>query len=439
MENKYQNKMGVKLLFKILGAIGTPMLLLGAIMLILLNLVAAGKISVGITYLWIVIVTIGAIVASALFMKHFIDKITKIMKNIDKVADGTLEIEEDNKLAERKDEIGKFMRSINDIIRNVAKMVVNITNSSKKLDEISKDFADSFEEMATSMLEVNKDIDIIADNVIQHADETNDMKGKIIEINVAIDTIAGHVQELTENSDQMKDSNAIAGKTIGSLINSNQETSDSVEKVREQTNLTNQSAMEIITVTEIMKGIATQTNLLALNASIEAARAGEQGRGFAVVAEEIRQLADQSRESSELIMKIVNSLVQNSNVSVETMNDVRDSFAKQTERIQETEKRFESLNQLIEKVGFSVVGIEKEVVNLETHKEIISSSIDNLAEIAGKNAESVQETVSVMNSLHKEIEDCVDKTGIINTLSEELVGNIDKLSNRHEGERNFKI
>ena len=76
---------------------------------------------------------------------------------------------------------------------------------------------------------------------------------------------------------------------------------------------------DIESLTEDILSIAAQTNLLALNASIEAARAGEAGKGFAVVAEEIRQLADSSRETANNIQGIsvdvisaVEKLIQNS-------------------------------------------------------------------------------------------------------------------------------
>lgn len=78
--------------------------------------------------------------------------------------------------------------------------------------------------------------------------------------------------------------------------------------------------------------ISGQTNLLALNASIESARAGEAGRGFAVVAQQIRQLAEQTKNFTEEITQITNELNANANMVVDTISDSIEATDQQSEK-----------------------------------------------------------------------------------------------------------
>ena len=203
-------------------------------------------------------------------------------------------------------------------------------------------------------------------------------------------------------------------------------TSKSVDEVQKQTNLTNESAQAIHSATDIIAGIASQTNLLSLNASIEAARAGEMGKGFAVVAEEIRGLADQSKESAAQIRSIVENLIQNSDHSVEIMNGMVEEISQQNEKLNVTQNAFESLNEEIFKVVNAIDVISKQIDSIEEYKRGVIGSIEELSEISQNNAASTQETAATMDQLTQIIGECKVATANLVRIATELRQNTQK-------------
>ena len=369
------------------------------------------------------VIFLAAFIIVLFMVKRIVKSIDGAVSNLGNVAKGALQFEMKPVLLERGDEVGDIARAIQSLIHSLREILTNITSSAKALDGFSNQFAESFANITDSVDSVNTAVEEIASGATSQADETMSANQQVAEMGQALEETSANVENLHASSEKMEEYNETAGSNLEELNAISEQTKQSVIEVQKQTNLTNQSAKQIKEATELITDIAAQTNLLSLNASIEAARAGEHGKGFAVVADEIRALSEQSRQSAEKIVEIVDTLLVNSDTSVQTMGDVMDKIGVQNDKLSETSQMFNLLHNEIGTVADAIEQIRKQAEALEDKKNKVTSIVDGLAAIAEENAASTEETSASMLEFNEILSVCNKATGELRKLSEELAEN----------------
>ncbi|MDO5522168.1 MAG: methyl-accepting chemotaxis protein [bacterium] len=235
-------------------------------------------------------------------------------------------------------------------------------------------------------------------NMINQTKQSSDeMIGISRESVEAINSGKSSIVNLKAKADQIEESNQSVIQSMGTLI---------------------ANAGEVEQITKDIFSISSQTNLLALNASIESARAGEAGKGFAVVAEEIRVLADQTREMTESIKSIVTSLQENADNAQNVVQDVILATKEEKDLIEVAENNFTAIETKMSTLNGNVEVIYNQVNNiLSSNNEIVDSinsisqvsnevtaSTDNAVLIGKENNEKAEQAKLLMNELLEQAE-----------------------------------
>ena len=195
------------------------------------------------------------------------------------------------------------------------------------------------------------------------------------------------IAQTAENAKAMVDTAATSAKVLAenmAIIDSIRhdaetitQTNNHVASSMEELQL---KAKEVQQITEVIFTISKQTNLLALNASIESARAGEAGRGFAVVADQIRNLSDETRQSTEKIALIVEELNNNAQEATAIVQTSIDAMNQQNEKVENASDGFNEVQSHITTLAQCVNDIGTKIENLVQLNHNIMDNIKILAD-----------------------------------------------------------
>ena len=338
--------------------------------------------------------------------------IVKVSEQMTELAKGRFDATWDMK--EDDSEVGQMVGAIEFMKKNFAGMITEISavlgqmgNGNYNID-VREEYVGEFVAIKESMLKINEDtkkalmsirdttqeIDAgseqLAKAAVDLAEGCTVQAGQVAEVAGMIDEMSRDMEENAKGAQETVD---ISNQASAALSVGNQRLQELKVAISEINNCSEQ----IRTIIGTIEDIANQTNLLSLNASIEAARAGEAGKGFAVVADQVKSLAEQSKEAAGETAKLIETTVE----AVEKGISIAD------ETVASMEEVFKGVTASTERMEVVAATLIK---SADTMRDI-DANIARVSQIVDNNSATSEETAAVSEEQAAQVEMMVQLMG----------------------------
>ncbi len=371
----------------------------------------------------IVVFSIAVIIFITIFANY-------LVKNIREVNNLAMAISE-NDLTKTievnlSDEIGQMVGHLNAMTRNLKEFIFNISNSVEHVAATSEQLTAGAQQTEAAADQIALSIQDIAANSEKQENIMKESARMVSEISQGIEHVSGNIQDITDLSMNTYKKAQDGNNVVDSAIDQMKNIDDKVNALSKIIDILGNKSGKIGNIIMVINDIAEQTNLLALNAAIEAARAGEHGKGFAVVAEEVRKLAEQSKDSTAEINKLVNDIRENIGSAVNAMEDGTVAVKDGITMVYNAEDSFKHILSSVDDISTRMQDASAVIEEITASSQNMVESIENIVKIleeSSLSSQSVAASAEEQTALMKEVSNASQKLS-------EMAMEIDKEMNR---------
>jgi len=327
-----------------------------------------------------------------------------------------------------KNDLGQLGDNINSVMEQMRSFVRKADKTTTSLAASSEELTATTDQSATVAHELASRINHVAEHSARQCDETaksiqtlSDMIENLGKVRNSVSNIVEHAKNITSESTEGTTIVQDAMDKINSLENTINNSARIIESL-------GQRSTEIGEIVTTISSIASQTNLLALNAAIEAARAGEQGKGFAVVADEVRKLAEQSKDATENIANLISVIQSDTLTAVEAVKNGTKEVKLSSEGVHSAGEMFLHISSSVKNITQTIIATNDDVQTLADNSKGILANVNESATVSETISQDMESAAAATQQQAASMQEMAASSRELSVVAQELQEEVNKFS-----------